>query len=401
MLAGWALAASLAPGGIASVRLGVAVFCAVWLALLFWPSAVLLGRTRWWFWTVLRRCLWISTRQDVPFAEVLIADALTSLSKSIVEIEVIGCVLLPLMASAPPASGALLDAVQVGCVSSMVQPLMGSIPFLIRARQCMISDTFARRPNTAMEWTAASPAGTEVHAASADGAGGADSLTTTWFWPYRHLFNTAKYLTSLPVIWLSAYEMAFPGSAELRTAWLLAVTVNSLYSFAWDVIMDWGLGRRNSRHWRLRARLLYGSAWPYYALVFVNFGMRIVWSLKLSPHWHLSGSELAFLFEVCETLRRSMWNFVRVEWECVRLGLLPEADSLPAYVDRLAGRDATSAVVGVPTVAPASVVQSSRESLARTDDGFAVSPDTAQGATMGAPFATQAPHVHRKPVTAA
>lgn len=86
----------------------------------------------------------------------------------------------------------------------------------------------------------------------------------------RSLLNALKYFSAFPVIWASAaqkslfYEIAKaqgisyveigdgttsdPASAtrwfgehRVFRLWLLAVVVNSMYSFYWDIQMDWGL----------------------------------------------------------------------------------------------------------------------------------------------------------------
>jgi 5-methylcytosine-specific restriction endonuclease McrBC regulatory subunit McrC len=63
----------------------------------------------------------------------------------------------------------------------------------------------------------------------------------------------------------------------------------------------------------------YGSPLYYYAAIFMDFALRLCWSLKLSSHLqrHASGQAWVFLFEVLEVFRRFVWNFFRVEWECV------------------------------------------------------------------------------------
>ena len=54
--------------------------------------------------------------------------------------------------------------------------------------------------------------------------------------------------------------------------------------------------------------------------IFTNLVLRLTWSLKLSAHLHaqVSGALLFFWLELAELLRRWIWVFFRVEWECVR-----------------------------------------------------------------------------------
>lgn len=42
------------------------------------------------------------------------------------------------------------------------------------------------------------------------------------------------------------------------------------------------------------------------------------------PQRHASGQAFVFLFEVLEVVRRLVWNFFRVEWECIKEGYADE-----------------------------------------------------------------------------
>lgn len=146
------------------------------------------------------------------------------------------------------------------------------------------------------------------------------------------------------------------------------MTVNSLYSFWWDLTNDWGLDllkprslearsspmrplvpssgyskitgspdtpvvsesstqqvhggaiyRQHSYPYGLRPVLLYPLA-VYPLVIFFNFVLRMTWSIKLSSHLysHSEGTALIFWLEIAEVLRRWMWVFIRVEWEVVK-----------------------------------------------------------------------------------
>ena len=72
--------------------------------------------------------------------------------------------------------------------------------------------------------------------------------------------------------------------------------------------------------WGLRPILLFPlPAYPF--AVFANLVLRLTWSLKLSSHLHaqVSGALLFFWLELAELLRRWLWVFFRVEWECVKI----------------------------------------------------------------------------------
>lgn len=141
------------------------------------------------------------------------------------------------------------------------------------------------------------------------------------------------------------------------TTRLMSAVINSLYSFWWDLTNDWGLdllassstmsrdrspsrrsngasssrsrepsfnatGRRGATYpYGLRAVLLYPL--PVYPMaIFLNFILRMTWSIKLSSHLYSQsdGSALIFWLEMAEVLRRWVWVFLRIEWEVVRRG---------------------------------------------------------------------------------
>lgn len=159
--------------------------------------------------------------------------------------------------------------------------------------------------------------------------------------------------------------------------------VNSVYSFWWDVVNDWGLTllkpssassakRRRSvppssidlsrprtilqppklqnhtldldpdfptQYAGLRSQLLFQDPFIYYVAIFVNFVLRFTWSLKLSSHLHdVADLEVGvFLIEALEILRRWMWVFIRVEWEMLRLGREAENEEEYEFLMRVGG----------------------------------------------------------------
>ena len=71
--------------------------------------------------------------------------------------------------------------------------------------------------------------------------------------------------------------------SSLPTIIALAATVNSLYSFLWDVVMDWGLVSV-SRDCRLSARQRLLLPWPSYLLaVILNLTLRFSWAMNRLP----------------------------------------------------------------------------------------------------------------------
>ena len=71
--------------------------------------------------------------------------------------------------------------------------------------------------------------------------------------------------------------------SSLPSVIALAATINSLYSFLWDVIMDWGLVSI-SRDFRVTARQRMLLPWASYALaVLVNLTLRFSWAMNRLP----------------------------------------------------------------------------------------------------------------------
>ena len=153
---------------------------------------------------------------------------------------------------------------------------------------------------------------------------------------------------------------------------LMSAVVNSLYSFWWDLTNDWGLdllasSSTGSREGSPRSSVLSsrqvtatssrrlheslslldqtsssfdatrrrGASYPhglravllyplpvYPMVIFLNFILRMTWSIKLSSHLYSQsdGSVLIFWLEIAEVLRRWIWVFLRIEWEIVKRG---------------------------------------------------------------------------------
>ncbi|KAG6849054.1 hypothetical protein H0H93_011779 [Arthromyces matolae] len=208
----------------------------------------------------------------------------------------------------------------------------------------------------------------------------------------RPLYNALKYASAFPAIYLSAAlgsvstDMAsddkplsiFASTNTIFRLWLLAATINSLYSFWWDVTNDWGMdlfklrdddeqvARSSSRPRRLLLprlhsgtplvsrssssidlqeaasirtlsettnhkryyhpyglrSLLHFPLTVYPFVILLNLVLRLTWSMKLFSVVNVnSHAGMAnFCLKVAELFRRWMWVFVRVEWEMIKKG---------------------------------------------------------------------------------
>lgn len=262
------------------------------------------GRSR--FLAILRRVSigGIAEAKDGKFGDILLADVLTSYSKPIADLFVSFCMFFT-------TDGSATARPDRGCGGEFLVPILIAVPYLIRFRQCMIEYFRVRASNQR--------------------SGGLGSSG----WGGQHLANALKYSTAFPVIIFSALQRHLSNDhstiglteTSLYRCWVVAVFVNSLYSFYWDVAKDWDLtffspGRKSHMHpYGLRQRLLFpGGKRIYYVAVAIDLVLRFTWSMKLSPHLdHFADFESGiFLMSLMEVFRRWMWIFLRVETEWVR-----------------------------------------------------------------------------------
>ena len=130
--------------------------------------------------------------------------------------------------------------------------------------------------------------------------------------------NIIKYLTGFPPIWLAAAASLGFFHPSLPSVLALVATVNSVYSYLWDVIMDWGL-LTFTREGRVhgRSRLMY-PAYVYVLACLMNLVIRFSWAANRIPSLAaLHASHLVLMVETAEVLRRAVWNLFRIEWEII------------------------------------------------------------------------------------
>ncbi len=222
--------------------------------ILFSPFDIFLKHSREWFMKSLYRVI-VPPVTGVLFVEVVFGDVLTSLCKVIADLEVTMCVLITHastpnrdetaqfssvvlgMSSNTQANGlggsneeeiiqsshvTRLYGNEYGCADTWMRPFVTSLPFIFRFCQC-----FRMYRITGLA--------------------------------FPHLANCAKYLSSLPVIWISSFAYRYPDhyTKEMRLAWIFAVSFNSFFAFMWDIVMDWGFCRQGANHFLLRGSLLY------------------------------------------------------------------------------------------------------------------------------------------------
>lgn len=286
------------------------------------------------------RCIWPDSNKEVPFVEVLVADGLTSLAKLFFDLTLGTCVVVrsysfTLYSTRSNAFSKLTSPDLPGVPGSLSQShldpalelssprrLLGDaldqcnqsplpfifwfLPFLIRARQCWVSSRHAP-----------------------------DNLSRD-----LHRVNLLKYISALPVVFFAmCHANALPGISssllspdDFEAMWAMAGVVNAVFSFFWDLNMDWGLLQPGtvpfrSSHFGLRPVLLYkGLPGFYHSLIVLNLLGRMLWSLRWSEQAtvFMGAFFLSSFQQAAEVVRRCLWIMLRVEWECIKKGVKVE-----------------------------------------------------------------------------
>lgn len=157
--------------------------------------------------------------------------------------------------------------------SILIPSFAASLPYLIRARQCVLMHSIGGLKNDPKR--------------------------------YQHMLNAIKYSTSLWPLIVSAYQKVVTTEEEkarMETLLIILFAVNSTYSLAWDIIMDWGMMQNphtmvpescaggtpltgeskipeSCAHSVLRPRLRFGASTSV-AIVFIDTVLRYSWLLR-------------------------------------------------------------------------------------------------------------------------
>lgn len=148
--------------------------------------------------------------------------------------------------------------------------------------------------------------------------------TKTW-WP--HLPNAFKYALTQVVVLFGLFHPLHSDTNEddalkmrlFVVTWLFLFTASSLYTWVWDVTMDWGLGR--PRYKFLGDSQMFDRKWVYYAAIIADLFLRFAWTLTLIPPRGAARWLPLYLQPftmVLELFRRTFWSFFRLENEHLR-----------------------------------------------------------------------------------
>ncbi|ORX76021.1 EXS-domain-containing protein, partial [Anaeromyces robustus] len=131
-----------------------------------------------------------------------------------------------------------------------------------------------------------------------------------------HLLNAGKYLVGIVSVLLGTFAKV-NGHLSLRIIWIISLVATTSYSYIWDVKMDWGFFKKNSKNKFLRNDLIFPT-WSYYYVMISNLFLRLCWLVTVSPnYWGVikNGNIVAYGSALVEVFRRFQWNFFRMENE--------------------------------------------------------------------------------------
>ncbi|KAI3726121.1 hypothetical protein L1987_65918 [Smallanthus sonchifolius] len=129
--------------------------------------------------------------------------------------------------------------------------------------------------------------------------------------------NALKYFSTI----VAVVTRAFYSQKRGITLKIIAAStsgVATIFSTYWDIVMDWGLLRRNSENPWLRDKLILPSRSIYFIAMVLNVILRLAWMQTVldfheAPFLHRNA--LIAIVASLEIIRRGLWNFFRLENE--------------------------------------------------------------------------------------
>ncbi|KAK3811144.1 MAG: EXS family-domain-containing protein, partial [Benniella sp.] len=246
------------------------ILVSILLLILFCPLPIANWGARKWFLLSIGRLL-ISGYYSVEFRDFFLADEMNSLSYSIEQFEFAICAYANGWKNLECSTGQM-----------WITPFVTALPPWFRFLQCL------RRFRDTQQW-------------------------------FPHLVNCGKYTASLATIFIY-FSYRHYGGYRLKAAYIVISIITSIYTFTWDVYMDWGLFRfgkyGGGAYGRpfLRPELVYSWEWAYYVAIVLDFLGRFSWILRVVS-LDVNPLILSFSLALIEVLRRWMWNFFRLENE--------------------------------------------------------------------------------------
>jgi xenotropic and polytropic retrovirus receptor 1 len=144
---------------------------------------------------------------------------------------------------------------------------------------------------------------------------------------HPNLPNAFKYALAMMVTIFSVFNPNVKkhtqgdGWQAYQGAWTTAYIVSTLYTYSWDVFMDWSLGDKG--YYFLRERRMFRHRTYYYCAIVADLLLRFLWTYTLIPEKDQDSfsngvslsSAVAPFAAAAEICRRTMWSFFRLENE--------------------------------------------------------------------------------------
>ena len=158
--------------------------------------------------------------------------------------------------------------------------------------------------------------------------------------------NAFKYALAQIVSLFGVFHPIYSTSTTIdtfQTWWILVFSLRSLYTWVWDVKMDWGLG--DPKYGFLAKRFMYTRKSMYYTAIVADLFLRFLWMSTLIPpnsSKFFNASILPYIGPftmIAELLRRTMWSFFRLENEHLRNTQgFRRVDFIPLHFDHGVGK---------------------------------------------------------------
>ncbi|CAM8996744.1 unnamed protein product [Rhodiola kirilowii] len=133
-----------------------------------------------------------------------------------------------------------------------------------------------------------------------------------------HIFNGLKYLSTIvAVVMRTGQDLNREDNSWFAMAAISSLVATVINTY-WDIVMDWGLLRRDSKNPWLRDKLLVSKKSTYFIAIVVNVLLRLAWMQSVlgftqAPFIHRTA--LTAFVASLEIIRRGIWNFFRLENE--------------------------------------------------------------------------------------
>lgn len=245
------------------------------IVVFMWPGKELYGSSRRWLQIALWRLL-LSGFYPVEFRDFFLGDIFCSLTYTMGNISLYFC-LFSHHWKGVIGNGNSLENV-CGSNKSQLMGFFSTLPSIWRFLQCI------RRYADSGDW-------------------------------FPHLANMAKYaLLGLYYVLLSVYRIHV--SETNRIVFIIFATLNSLYTSAWDILMDWSLLQSGSKNYLLRDNLFFKNPNYYYAAMVLDVLLRFQWVFYACFSSQIQQLAVtSFCVAMAELFRRFIWIFFRMENE--------------------------------------------------------------------------------------